>query len=272
MNLIDAPFMRGFIRLTAEACRRGWHERNGGNLSYRLSLEDIELIKAHLARPETWTPIGIEAPELAGELFLVTGSGRFLRNVRLNPEENLALVLIDPSGRNYSPLWGLSAGGRPSSELPTHLLSQAVKKRLTGGRHRVFYHAHPPNLIAMTFVLPLTDRDFTRELWAMATECPVIFPEGVGVLPWMVPGGGDIALATGRLMEKYNAAVWAHHGLVCSGSGFDETFGLMETVEKSAEIWVKVQALGGRRRSITGDNFRALARDFRLSLPEEFLD
>lgn len=37
---------------------------------------------------------------------------------------------------------------------------------------------------ALTFVLPLEDKIFTRELWEMATECPVVFPDGVGVVPW----------------------------------------------------------------------------------------
>ena len=45
--------------------------------------------------------------------------------------------------------------------------------------------------IALTFVLPLDDKVFTRELWESATECPVVFPDGVGVGPWMVPGGRE---------------------------------------------------------------------------------
>ena len=49
-------------------------------------------------------------------------------------------------------------------------------------------------MIALTYILPLTDRDFTNALWQSATECPVVFPEGVGVCPWMVPGGADIAM------------------------------------------------------------------------------
>ena len=52
----------------------------------------------------------------------------------------------------------------------------------TGGAYRVIYHAHTANVIALTFVLPLTDEVFTRELWEMATECPVVFPSGIGVV------------------------------------------------------------------------------------------
>ena len=66
--------------------------------------------------------------------------------------------------------------------LPTHLMNHEVKKKLTNGRHRVIYHAHTTNTIALTFVLPLDDKVFTRELWESATECPVVFPDGVGVV------------------------------------------------------------------------------------------
>ena len=136
----------------------------------------------------------------------------------------------------------------------------------------MIYHAHPANVIALTFVLPLEDRVFTRELWEMATECPVVFPEGIGVAGWMVPGGREIAEATSCLMERYNVAVWAHHGMFCSGEDFDLTFGLMHTVEKSAEILVKVLSIRpDKLQTIKPQEFRDLAADFKVELPEEFL-
>ena len=57
-------------------------------------------------------------------------------------------------------------------------------------------------VIALTLVLPLDDKVFTRELWESATECPVVFPDGVGVVLWMVPGGREIAVKTAELMKK----------------------------------------------------------------------
>ena len=80
------------------------------------------------------------------------------------------------------------------------------------------------NTIALTFVLPLDDKIFTRELWESATECPVVFPDGVGVVGWMVPGGREIAIKTAELMKKYDVVIWAHHGMFCSGEDFDLTF------------------------------------------------
>jgi len=121
--------------------------------------------------------------------------------------------------------------------------------------------------------LPLTDKAFSQVLWQSATACPVVFPDWVGVVEWMVPGGRDIAIATSKLMEHYDVAVWAHHGLFCSGPDFDITFGLMHTVEKSADIYVRVLSCGqGVRQTITSDNLRAIAREFGVVLREELLD
>jgi rhamnulose-1-phosphate aldolase len=211
-------------------------------------------------------------PALGGECFLVTGSGKYFMNVKRRPKESIGCIEIDAAGENYRILAGLENGGRPTSELPSHLMNHAVKKELTEGKYRVIYHAHPANVIALTFVLPLTSEAFTRELWEMATECPVVFPDGIGVVPWMVPGGRAIAVETSHLMQNYDVAIWAHHGMFAAGEDFDATFGLMHTVEKAAEILVKQRSMQPRKRqSITPDDFRALAAAFGVELPEKFL-
>lgn len=272
MKVLEAEFVKGFIRMCDDGFYQNWHERNGGNLSYRIKPEEVEEVRNELAAEASWAPIGTSVPGLAGEYFMVTGSGKYFRNVSLDPEANICIIEVDEAGENFCILWGLNKGGRPTSELPSHLMNHEVKKAATGGTHRVIYHAHPANLIALTFVLPLEDKVFTRELWEMATECPVVFPGGVGVVGWMVPGGRDIAVATSELMKKYDAAVWAHHGLFCSGEDFDLTFGLMHTIEKSAEILVKVLSITPNKlQTITPQNFRDLAVDFKVTLPEEFL-
>lgn len=272
MKILDAEFVKGFIRMCDDGFQQNWHERNGGNLSYRIKPEEVETVKEELNFENQWQPIGTAVKGLAGEYFMVTGSGKYFRNVILDPAANASIIEIDESGENYRICWGLVNGGRPTSELPSHLMNHEVKKAATGGKHRVIYHAHPANVIALTFVLPLEDKVFTRELWEMATECPVVFPSGVGVVGWMVPGGRDIAVATSELMKKYDVAVWAHHGLFASGEDFDLTFGLMHTVEKSAEILVKVMSMRpDKLQTITPQNFRDLAVDFKVTLPEEFL-
>ena len=272
MKILDSKFVQGFIKMADDGFQQGWHERNGGNLSYRLKQDEVESIRNRLNPPAGWQPVGAHVPGLGGEFFLVTGSGKYFRNIIVDPEASIAIIELDEKGENYRIRWGLVEGGRPTSELPAHLMNHEVKKRVTDGRHRVIYHAHTTNVIALTFVLPLNDEVFTRELWEMATECPVVFPDGVGVIGWMVPGGEEIAIKTSEMMENYDVAVWAHHGMFCSGEDFDLTFGLMHTVEKSAEILCKVLSMSPNKlQTITPQNFRDLARGFHLELPERFL-
>ena len=203
---------------------------------------------------------------------MVTGSGKFFRNIKIDPADSLCIIQINETGDRYKIVWGLVNGGKPTSELPSHLMNHQVKKRLTGGQYRVVYHAHTTNVIALTFVLPLKDEVFTRQLWKMATECPVVFPDGIGVIEWMVPGGRDIAVATADMMERYDAAIWAHHGMFATGENFDLTFGLMHTVEKAAEILVKTLSIRpDKLQTITSDDLRRLAADFKVTLPERFL-
>ncbi len=271
MAITQIKIVQDYIRMCTDGWEQGWHERNGGNVTYRMRPEEVEQCRPFFSAPGEWNPMGVTGANLAGEYFLTTGSGKYFRNIALDPLHSIGIVEINAAGDAWRIVWGLAGGAKPTSEFPSHYMNHCVRAAATGGAYRVIYHAHPANLIAMTYVLPLTARDFTRALWQSATECPVVF---LGVVPWMVPGGAEIALATSELMKEFDAAVWAHHGLFCSGPDVDTTFGLMHTIEKSAQIWVLAQsASGGKlRQTIRDDELRAIAREFGVTLNEKFLD
>lgn len=275
MSILEIEVVRDYIRMCNDGWEQGWHERNGGNLTYRMKPEEVAQCRPYFKeQPGEWVKMGVQADNLKGEFFLSTGSGKFFRNVILAPQDNICIAEINEAGDSWRIVWGLEKGGRPTSEFPSHFMNHSVRKAATNGEYRVIYHAHTPNLIALTYLLPLTARDFTRALWQSATECPVVFPGGVGVVPWMVPGGADIAVATSELMKEYDAAVWAHHGLFVSGPDFDITFGLMHTIEKAAQIYVLALSAGQGtiRQTISDENLRAIAREFGVTLNERFLD
>ena len=271
MRVLDSEFAKGFCRMCVDGFYQGWHERNGGNLSYRIKAEEIASVKEELKEDGEWKEIGTSVPALAGEFFMVTGSGKYFRNVEIDPTANICIIKVDEKGEKYQIQWGLVNGGRPTSELPSHLMNLEVCKK-RNEEIRVVYHCHPANTIALTYVLPLDGEVFTREIWEMATECPVVFPDGIGVVPWMVPGGRDIAVATSEIMKKQDVAIWAHHGMFACGTDFDITFGLMHTVEKAAEVLVKVMSMTDRKRqTIEPDMFRALNGPFGIKVNEDCL-
>ena len=52
MKVLDMTFVQGFIRMADDGFRMGWHERNGGNLSYRIKPEEIHIIEPRLRKNE----------------------------------------------------------------------------------------------------------------------------------------------------------------------------------------------------------------------------
>ena len=271
-SIFELKAMQMFIDTCHQSWLKGWNERNGGNMSYRMKPEEVESVRQFLSPAAAERPIGLTVENLAGEYFIVTGSGKFYKNVLREPENNLCIVRVDDKGENYAIVWGLAEGGVPTSELPTHLLNHSIKKELTNGEYRVIMHAHPANTVALTFLLPLEDKAFTRNIWEMITECPIVFPAGIGVLPWMVCGSSEIAYATGEKIKKYDAVIWSHHGIFCAGPDFDVTFGLMDTIEKSAEILIKVNSCGGKKQFITAEQILALSEPYSVDIDKNMLE
>ena len=276
MMVLNSELLKNYIKMAMDGYTFGWHERNGGNLSYRIKAEDVDEIKGSFQSGE-WHAIGWQKgdesafPGLAGEFFMVSGSGKFFRNIPLDPEDNICIIELNEKGDRYRVVWGLKNGGMPTSELPTHLANLAVIKK-RDPELRVVYHCHPANIIALTFVLPLDSRIFTRELFEMITECSVVCPDGIGIVPWVICGGRQIGELTAEIMEKQDVAVWAHHGAFCCGRDFDLAFGLMHTIEKSAEILVKVRSMSQfKANAITPENFRELNEPFGIQINESFL-
>lgn len=264
-------FVQGMIKATYDMWLKGWDERNGGNVSLRLLESDIISFKNDFYQNPRHVTLTQDVSKLANQYFIVTGSGKFFRNVILDPADTLAVVKIDEQGKGYYIMWGLINGGLPTSELAAHLQSHIVRMEKSQGKDRVIMHCHATNLIALTYVLELDTAVITRLLWEMSTECLVVFPDGVGVVPWMVPGKDEIGYATAQEMAKHTLVLWAFHGVFGTGQTLDEAFGLIDTAEKSAEVLVKVLSMGGKRQTITTEQFRLLAQRFDVTPLEDAL-
>lgn len=261
-NITQSWFVQGMIKATTDAWLKGWDERNGGNLTLRLDDADIAPYHDNFHPQPRYIPLSQPMPLLANTPFIVTGSGKFFRNVQLDPAANLGIVKVDSDGAGYHILWGLTNEAVPTSELPAHFLSHCERIKTTNGKDRVIMHCHATNLIALTYVLENDTAVFTRQLWEGSTECLVVFPDGVGILPWMVPGTDEIGQATAQEMQKHSLVLWPFHGVFSSGPTLDEAFGLIDTAEKSAEVLVKVYSMGGMKQTIGREELIALGKRF----------
>lgn len=268
-NILNSPFVEEIKRTTANMYRLGWDERNGGNISYMLDVDEVAqyLDLSHVIRN---IPLGFDASELKGKIFIVTGTGKYFKNIECDPEKNLGIIRIADDGKNAELLWGYSDGGKFTSELPSHLMSH-VARLSVDPENRVVIHCHPTNILAMNFVHELNERAISHALWQMCTECIVVFPEGVGVLPWMLCGTNEIGEATAKKMLNFRLVVWGMHGIYGAGKDLDEAFGLIETVEKAASIYMMIAHLP-RINTIKDDELVKIAEFFGVNYRKDFLE
>lgn len=267
-NILEAPFIKEMCRTTANMYRLGWDERNGGNISYLLKEEEVSEY-LDLNEVIRTIPTGFDAKPLIGKIFIVTGTGKYFKNVEFDPETNLGIIRIASDGTTAELLWGYKDGGRFTSELPAHLMSHMARLSIDP-LHRVVMHSHPTYTIAMNAVCPVDEKDFTHKLWQSNTESIVVFPDGVGILPCMVCGTNEIGEATAEKMKKFRLVVWTNHGIYGTGRDMDEAFGLIETVEKTAQIYML--ALGHTVNVIPDETLKALAKRFDVTPLEGVLE
>ena len=169
-NITQSWFVQGMIKATTDAWLKGWDERNGGNLTLRLDDADIALYHDNFHPQPRYIPLSQPMPLLANTPFIVTGSGKFFRNVQLDPAANLGVVKVDSDGAGYHILWGLTNEAVPTSELPAHFLSHCERIKATNGKDRVIMHCHATNLIC--------DVDFETGL--ISIRHSVAYAKGMG--------------------------------------------------------------------------------------------
>lgn len=69
-------------------------------------------------------------------------------------------------------------------------------------------------------------------------------------------------------MREHRLVVWPHHGIFGAGSTMDETFGLIETAEKAAQIYTIIGDASKIKQTITDQQLQDLADAFQV-VPRE---
>ncbi|MDR1273944.1 MAG: rhamnulose-1-phosphate aldolase [Odoribacteraceae bacterium] len=240
---------------------RGWAERNGGNISVNVTecLAPGDDDRAPLAT----VPLPRRFPALAGHAFYVTGTGRRMRDVARRPMEHGAILRLHAAADAYD----IIADGvvAPTSELPSHLAMHDYMRAVRGENTRVVCHTHPTDLIALThherFLRP---RVLGRLLWSMIPETRIIVPRGVGIVPYEIPGSLALADATIRALAGHDVVMWEKHGCLAVGEEVIETFDMIDTLSKSAQIYLNARLAGFEPDGMTAGQLDDLVPAFNL--------
>lgn len=264
MKVIDSNFYQEALRFIGYGSSFGWHERNAGNLSLRLAREEVEAVIDSFTYDRGWNILPEAVSNMSGEFVFTTVSGSYFIDIQNNAETKFCICEISADGSEYRIVWG---GNKPTSELCGHLMSLGELLKRNGGR--AVYHCHPSNIVALSYLLPHNDEVISNALWESITECAFVFPEGVGVVDFFVPGSIGLAKATAEKIKDYNAVLWSHHGIFASGDNISSAFGLAHAIEKAAEIKLKVISSGlNPSNTITKEQQVLTASTYGLKLKE----
>ncbi len=161
-------------------------------------------------------PLPQPVPELAGAVFLVTGSGRRMREIIQDPAANLGCVVVGEdgnSGRLYTSPRRLFQN--LTSEFNSHL---AVHYNLVTSTHTNFLtliHAQPPYLTYLSHIPAYQDTLYlNRHILRWQPELIVQLPEGVGYIPFRLPGSPALMEATVEALRKHRIVIWGKHGVM----------------------------------------------------------
>lgn len=165
---------------------------------------------------EETVPLPQAVPELAGKLFLITGSGRRLREIIQDPGANLGCLVIDPGGTTghlYTSPRRLFA--QLTSEFNSHLAVHSDQVTRTGTNFHVVVHAQPPYLTYLSHIPLYQNTDYLNaHILRWQPELIVQLPNGVGFIPFHVPGSEAQMEDTLAGLRDHNIVLWAKHGVV----------------------------------------------------------
>jgi len=242
--------------------QKGWAEKNAGNIS--ISLKDVITISAGECRGLPFGELPASVENLSGTCFLVTGKGRRMRDIAKNPMSNILIIRIDETGKGYNIIEPTESEILttlcPTSELPSHLSIHSMNTE-RGSKHRVVIHTHANELCALTQSSDFCDEKvLNRILWGMHPETKVFIPDGVGFVPYLLPGSTAIAMATVEALRKHDVALWEKHGVFAVGDTIDNTFDIIDILAKSASIFFTCRAAGIDPEGLTDNQIDELGK------------
>ncbi len=242
----------------------GASEGGAGNISACIGWP-LEVRRQFPATEEIQLPL--PAPHLAGWRIIVTGSGRRLRDIGTDPAANLGVVVVHPGGEtgtlHTSPRRLFDA---LTSEWNSHLGVHDDTIARAGTNFHAVMHAQPPHLVYLSHVPEYLDEAyFNLRLLRWEPETIVNLPQGVGVLPFMVPGSSQLMAANIAGLRTHRVVLWAMHGVMArSDISVTRAADRIEYAETAARYEYMDLLAGQRAEGLSRDEMRAVVAAFNV--------
>jgi rhamnulose-1-phosphate aldolase len=221
--------------------QKGWAERNGGNITINVTEFVDDEIKGMEPISDNMQ-IGTTLSHLKGCYFFCKGTNKRMRDLARWPMENGSVIRINDDCASYVIIADNPV--KPTSELASHL---SMHNYLigSGSTYKAAVHTHPIDLVAMTHNPAFLKKDvLTKLLWSMIPETRAFCPRGLGIIPYALPSSVELAEATVKELAEYDVVMWEKHGVCAVGENVMEAFDMIDTLSKSAQIYLTAKSMG----------------------------
>jgi rhamnulose-1-phosphate aldolase len=206
-------------------------------------------------------------PELAGATFIVSGSGRRLREIMDEPAANLACLVVNEGGTTARLYTSFSRRfERVTSEFNSHLAVHYDQIRMSGSNFYAIIHAQPVHLTYLSHIPRYQDESYLNQhLLRWQPETIVNLPEGIGFLPFCVPSSPELMAGNVASLRKHRIVVWAKHGVMArSDVSVKRAADRVEYAETAAKYEYMNLCAGEIGEGLSADELKAICKTFNI--------
>ena len=264
--LTDYPELKAALDEVAEVTgylwQKGWAERNGGNLTLNIT-EFVDDAMRAMPAISGVLQIGVTLPHLKGCYFYCKGTGKRMRDLARDPMCAGSIIRILDDCASYEIIADHLIV--PTSEISSHLAIQDYMLECGSG-YKATLHTHPIELVAMSHSKEFLDSEhLTQVLWSMIPETKAFCPRGLGMVPYLMPSGVELAEATIKAIDDdYDVVMWEKHGVFAVDIDIMSAFDQVDVLNKAALIYIASRNMGFEPEGMSDTQMQELTDVFDL--------
>jgi rhamnulose-1-phosphate aldolase len=206
-------------------------------------------------------------PELAGATFLVSGSGRRLREIIDEPVASLAGIVVDEggqTGRLYTSYQRRFE--HVTSEFNSHLAVHSDQILASNTNFHAVIHAQPLHVTYLSHIPRYQDEAYLNtHLLRWQPETIINLPEGIGFVPFRIPSSPELMEGTLAALRKHRIVIWAKHGVMArSDVSVKRAADRVEYAETAAKYEYINLSVGEIGEGLSPDEIRAICKTFNV--------
>ncbi len=268
--MIQAPYpeLDDLLEMMGEAGKRlseiEASEGAAGNISICLRWP-IELRTRFPSVEEIELPQPV--PELAGATFLVSGSGRRLREIIDEPSASIGCIVVNEGGHTGKLYLSYHRRfERVTSEFNSHLAVHYDQILSSGTNFHAVIHAQPPHLTYLSHIPRYQNEQYLNtHLMRWQPETIVNLPEGIGFVPFRIPSSPELMAGTLESLRNHRIVIWAKHGVMARSDvtvkRAADRVEYAETAAKYEYLNLSVDEVG---EGLSADELRAICNTFNV--------